>query len=227
MGALTKEVNVVMLATEDKTNLLQVDGHKNLVYDDYFAINSLGTYQHLYFTSDEEIKEGDWCYDSLRGCIWQKSDKITCNGEIYKKIIATTDPKLETAISCPDGIEGCMVAHYQRHPNIPQSFVESYVKNPVDKVELEYDEWVDQDTELKLVNNEVVVSDGFIKLGSIYENERKRREQRASILKVDIILPDEQKLYTREEVETLCGRAVMECVNYSGREIDKWLKDNL
>jgi hypothetical protein len=38
--------------------------------------------------SDEKIRNGDLCYDSLRKCITKKTDKITCNGEIYKKIIA-------------------------------------------------------------------------------------------------------------------------------------------
>ena len=50
---------------------------------------------HLYVLSDKEIENNDWCYDTLRNCFRRKSDKITCNGLIYKKIIATTDETLK------------------------------------------------------------------------------------------------------------------------------------
>ena len=51
--------------------------------------------QHLYILSDDEIKEGDWCYGLLKGNLklFQYKKKY---GEMLtpKKIIATTDSSL-------------------------------------------------------------------------------------------------------------------------------------
>jgi hypothetical protein len=58
MKTITKEVNVVMLATEDKTKL-RLTNHRitQYVFDRFPAKNALGNYQHLYILSDDEIKE--------------------------------------------------------------------------------------------------------------------------------------------------------------------------
>ena len=47
---------------------------------------------HLYVLSDDEIKEGDWCYDLKNNCILQA--KSSYEGMRIKKIIATTDTTL-------------------------------------------------------------------------------------------------------------------------------------
>jgi hypothetical protein len=122
-------------------------------------------------------------------------------------VLATTNPKL-TFLKEGDEYNG-----YNLIPQIPQSFIEDYVKNPVDKVELEYEKcgrlairhYEPQDYKLKLVNNEVMV------------------------------VESKPKLYTKEEVEKLCEKAYSDgenegYINYpmlKGGGQFKWLKENL
>ena len=95
--------------------------------------------QHLYFVSNDEIKEGDWviadyiespdgnripntlcrvssCYTESMGFLGKRNVGTNLEQQDFienaKKVIATTDKLL--------GL-----------PQIPQSFIESYVKNPV------------------------------------------------------------------------------------------------
>ena len=69
--------------------------------------------QHIYITSDEEIKEGDWYLDTVANVLF-KNDKIFLNGLGYKKIILTTDQDL-----IKDGVQA-----------IDDEFLEWFVKNP-------------------------------------------------------------------------------------------------
>jgi len=71
------------------------------------------TNQHIYITNNEEIKEGDWYYDTTVNEIF-KNDKIFLNGFGYKKIILTTDDLL-----IKDGVQA-----------IDDEFLEWFVKNP-------------------------------------------------------------------------------------------------
>lgn len=68
---------------------------------------------HIYITSDEEIKEGDWYLDTTVNVIF-KNDKLFLNGIGYKKIILTTDPTL-----IKDGVQV-----------IDDEFLKWFVKNP-------------------------------------------------------------------------------------------------
>ena len=78
--------------------------------------------QHIYITSDEEIKEGDWMYykhfgediickyDTLGG----QNTNVNEHKDYYKKIILTTDQDL-----IKDGVQA-----------IDDEFLEWFVKNP-------------------------------------------------------------------------------------------------
>lgn len=72
-------------------------------------------YFHLYFTSSEEIKEGDWYYSSILNQVLLKGT----SKDKHPKIVASTDPSL--------GL-----------PSIPQSFIKQYVagNGKIDKVRL-------------------------------------------------------------------------------------------
>ena len=74
-----------------------------------------GQNQHIYITSDEEIKEGDW-FISLYSNSIQRELKLdwTLNKDAYKKIILTTDQDLIN-----DGVQA-----------IDDEFLEWFVKNP-------------------------------------------------------------------------------------------------
>jgi hypothetical protein len=66
----------------------------------------------IYITSDEEIKEGDWCLNTLKNIIYKK-DNLPMD-IVWKKIILTTDQDL-----IADGVQA-----------IDDEFLEWFVKNP-------------------------------------------------------------------------------------------------
>ncbi len=84
------------------------------------------TYQNIYITSDEEIKEGDWCIN-----IYRDKNEIFKNinlesTKFVKKIILTTDQNL-----IKDGVQ-----------TIPDEFLEWFVKNPsCEEVEIILNDW--------------------------------------------------------------------------------------
>jgi hypothetical protein len=67
---------------------------------------------NIYITSDEEIKEGDWCIDD--GGIVKCTAHSGAMNHYYTKIILTTDQEL-----IKDGVQP-----------IPDEFLEWFVKNP-------------------------------------------------------------------------------------------------
>jgi hypothetical protein len=69
-------------------------------------------FQHIYITSDEEIKEGDWCL-GMDGIFQYKGKVNLPDVELPKKIILTTDPTL-----IEDGVQ-----------SIDDEFLEWFVKN--------------------------------------------------------------------------------------------------
>lgn len=78
----------------------------------YLKNNNLTSPQHLYIISDEEIKEGDWCYNKRHNKI-SKIDKnafnnvswVSDNLDIYSKIIASTDEELNLPLINQDFID--------------------------------------------------------------------------------------------------------------------------
>jgi len=90
-----KECNVVILSTKEKAPIKLL---RNTLYPlDYFEDSIRFDYQHLYITSDGEIKEGDWCIDLWNNKVIQM-DKATKDmldaGMLHNPhalIIATTD----------------------------------------------------------------------------------------------------------------------------------------
>ena len=61
---MKKQVKIVMLPTEKATRIEKVTDI--LRYSTYLIkSNALGIFQHLYFLSDDKIKEGDWYIDRL------------------------------------------------------------------------------------------------------------------------------------------------------------------
>ena len=123
MEANRKRVQVHMLPTEDKTSQIHLEKDtKELVYslhNLYYRANNYQT-QHLYFTTDEEIKEGDWMMNLNGDKIYQHFG----NGgdfEQWNKIIATTDPELEL-------------------PQPSQAFIKAYCEQGgFDEVDVEYE----------------------------------------------------------------------------------------
>lgn len=104
--------------------------------------------QHLYITSDDEIKEGDWYYTpskrSIEQCIKQLLIiKDSINDIVQLKILATTDKSL-TIKSEKAGENSCYNPLPQPSYRFIQSYIESYNKGNIlsNKEELDtFDNW--------------------------------------------------------------------------------------
>ena len=127
--------NIYILPT-DKFQNIKLSLFENKLYLGDIASTALP--QHIYITSDEEIKEGDWWLNLKTNdadkCT-HKSEVLLYNSEKYehiKKIILTTDQDL-----IKDGVQA-----------IPDDFLEWFVKNPnCGRVEVEnvYDKFLNGD----------------------------------------------------------------------------------
>ena len=124
-------VDVVMLATNEKSKLYISWNEMRFGAE----ITPTRDYQpyHLYFLSDEEIKEGDWVLETLNKVIFQVKGKSNdYKNSTFKKIIATTDRELR------NGGQVCKL------PQPSQLFLEKYVEeynkgNQIKKVMVEYE----------------------------------------------------------------------------------------
>jgi hypothetical protein len=96
---MNQKIQAVMLPTEDKSHIIN-DKLLGLQYNSIPLDNSLlYNPQHLYTTVSQDvepIKEGDWVYNSFYNEVYKfdKSIHFGTRSSNYKKIIATTDPKL-------------------------------------------------------------------------------------------------------------------------------------
>ena len=93
-----KKAKVVMLPTNKPSKLGDLATYKGkslakVIKEGVNFKNTTVQFWNLYIISDDEIKEGDWCYDLKNNCILQA--KSSYEGMRIKKIIATTDKSLE------------------------------------------------------------------------------------------------------------------------------------
>lgn len=137
-----KKTQVVMLPTNEKANLA-LNSNGKLALSNHSYNNSPNfTNQHLYFLSDEEIKEGDWF---ILGNNKDKPYQVGYCGFIPdrekgdRKVIATTDSSLRE--------HDDTVPYPKTRPALPQPsqdfikvFVEEYNKgNVIEEVDVEYE----------------------------------------------------------------------------------------
>ncbi|WP_296683636.1 hypothetical protein [Flavobacterium sp.] len=108
--------NIHILPTENPSRLIHNEINQLCYQSKKSAKNDRKWLQrkkfNIYITSDEEIKEGDWCWDVLQNKIYLVDDKITKS--FFKKIILTTDQDL-----IKDGVQA-----------IDDEFLEWFIKNP-------------------------------------------------------------------------------------------------
>ena len=126
--------NIHILPT-DKFQNIKLSLFENKLYLGDIASTALP--QHIYITSDEEIKEGDWCLfneSEVVKCTYSKNGEFLFSGPLtsssnhhfsyFKKIILTTDPDL-----IKDGVQA-----------IDDEFLEWFVKNPsCEKVKIDHE----------------------------------------------------------------------------------------
>lgn len=134
-----KKTKVVMLPTEKSSDII-LRTRDNVVHQRKYygtAWEDMGdVYQHLYFLSDDGIKEGDWCYDEYNKVVFQNNSSGTPGAS--KKIIATTDKSL--VVSKDTGIVGIEYNLPEPSEGFIQKFADSYNSgNPITEVMVEYD----------------------------------------------------------------------------------------
>jgi len=147
--------NVVMLPTKNKAAFFQSNGHPELLQiGDNRVKNPYWTGQHLYLTSDEEIKKGDFFINTSSKTIHQSNGTEIFDyrkgNQVNFKIIATTDEYLKLRIDNSIG-EYIDITNMQI-PQIPKSFVSEYVAGTIEKVLVAYEEDV-----IKLRGNNTVI----------------------------------------------------------------------
>lgn len=175
------------------------------------AVNCAETNFHLYFLSDEEIKEGDWMFHMLdeKPAQWN-GEEINPSVYGYKKIVATTDKLMLDEQST--FIYGYKAPLPQPSQSFIEYFVEEYNKgNVITEVEVEYEnEDMDFDpaepNDINWVKKLKINPDNTI-------NTKLKKES-----------------WSREEVIGLIKKFTKDTtVSYDiwQEEFDKWIKENL
>ena len=149
---------------------------------------------HLYFTTDEEIKEGDWMMNLNGDAIYQHFG----NGgdfEQWNKIIATTDPELEL-------------------PQPSQAFIKAYCEQGgFDEVDVEYVEMIT----CKLCNkSEEECSDNFTCEGNMIGEDILKVDPIHNTITTHRIV---EKMYSIDDIEAYCDKYPND--TELGREIRK------
>lgn len=129
-----------MLPTEDASCIAfhkLKEEEPGLFYSTKPSIEKAFDNQHLYFTTDEEIKKGDWYL--LGNTPRQSTGDLGKPDTKWLKIIASTDPKLTT---CKDGKDdkGFRTFELNIIPQPSQAFTKAYCEQGgIDEVDVEYE----------------------------------------------------------------------------------------
>ena len=127
---MVKKKNIHVLPT-DKPSRLTKNNLGKFIKLNGLQHQEVNENQHIYITSDEEIKEGDWFYDGDGElCKYTSDYVVNPNGwNDNKKIILTTDQDL-----IKDGVQ-----------KIADDFLEWFIKNPnCEKVEIRKEMYMPQ-----------------------------------------------------------------------------------
>ena len=212
-----KRAKVHRLPTEDITNIIMFNSelYLNNGYiedDDQYLLGdttsnshqepkSAFEFQHLYFTTDEEIKEGDWFINTNFQKIYQANSENSKNiiefgphPEI-RKIIATTDPKL--CIECTyKGDDKC-----KSLPQPSEAFIKAYCEQGgIDEVDVEYERV------------------------SAFEQRGLPSRLKINILKVD---PVHNTITTHRIVEKVYNKQDLLELTMGNSNIIDWIEENL
>ena len=204
---MKKLCNVVMLPTNEKAPLgflmgkLVIPNHLNVIQ-----------YQHLYITSDEEIKEGDWVvreyYPMTKGFTRSVEQFIRAKADFgdslsRKKIIATTDKSLTILVENKLwGQKG--MGTYNTLPQILESFIKAYIEaqGNIKEVLVEYEH-----------------KTGYTQDGLDY----KEKELTIKLRPDNTIIIHQAKTYTRDEIIKLLEKYEPDAPNKRA----KFIQDNL
>ena len=145
MESNRKRCKVVMLPTEDESGIYTFAADELIFNPQGECLHTRGN-QHLYFTTDEEIKpfEKCWVFDSEDNSVFyngrEENTKGLTHTNFFHKIIATTDPKLCIKLHKGEVVDKSYPSkfHY-RLPQPSQAFIEKYCKlGGIEYVDVEY-----------------------------------------------------------------------------------------
>ena len=143
-----KKCKVVMLPTNEKAIICDLAlSHNNVLNfaknEDWLVIYN-PIKQHLYITSDEEIKKDDWMYSKMDGYPTQWNEDLSESKNPkeygYNKIIATTDTSLKFGEDVPG------IIRFKALPQPSQQFIEKYIEEynkgrQITDIMVEYEEY--------------------------------------------------------------------------------------
>ena len=221
--------NVVMLPTNEKaTSSIMLGVMPNVaaltkdVLDDTHDWMKFGKPQHLYFLSDEEIKEdGDWIYKRKDGYETIQKATLPLNlTSVNKKIIATTDKNIRLLeIVKEDGnIEYPYITPF---PQPSQSFIEKFVEeynkgNVITEVMVEYENYYASGAlQPNLWQIKVAPKDNTIIIRKVKDSWNKEEVMRL-VLKM-------QYEYTKYKQDCHFGPNLREIAEWT----DEWLEQNI
>ena len=192
--------------------------------------------QHLYITTDEEIREGDYVIEDIGGVVYGPIDRESIV-ENPKKIILTTDPDL-----IADGVQA-----------IDEDFLQWFINNsscesiktlwtiPADKIEKEYRIEIPQE-EPKQEYNNLNYGGGFteedIKRNSIKKQETLEEaalnysiynEQINKAIQEAVKFGSkwmEERMYSEEEVKLLLDKVLIDHSDIVLADIPEWFENN-
>jgi hypothetical protein len=217
---------IVTLPTKDEAHVGIYTGGTNPIYTPMFPPSywdlSKIVYQHLYFTSDEEIKEGDWyihtgvthnerktyhnLYLSYKGTRKiEGKDNVFVDGMFVndcKKIIATTDKSLGLS-------------------QIPQDFIKEYCDaGGIDEVMVELEEF--------RIKKECGCKGMYYRCGCKDEYKNQIKTNPDNTINIRRI----KDSWSREEVVALIKKSKIDFPLHRGiqlleGELNKWIEKNL
>jgi hypothetical protein len=141
---MKKETHIILLPTEKATNIINDRDNLEFIPNKQIAstINSIVKGFHLYFLSDDEIKEEDWRYNThTKSLIFPNTNINSGLSEYDKKIIATTDESLNKVNITSKGTFGYQKIFCSRGlPRPSNEFLEKFCElGGADKALVEYE----------------------------------------------------------------------------------------
>jgi predicted transcriptional regulator len=217
MSTIKKECKVIMLDTKEKSKFGFLTQKGKEVFNQlcWYGGNELPNIidsinQHIYILSDDEIKNGEWCYDwSVEGRLCKYSKPPKHWSDTSKKIIATTNISL---IEESRLMRECYPATIGQ---ISDSFVKKYIESykndkPIEKVMVEYETF--NSHVIGLQRLKINTKDNTILISEVSEVKGSWTRVKGS--------------YTREEVIKLLYKSNLE-YNLTPNNIDNWIEKNL
>lgn len=228
-----KTCNLVMLPSNEKAHfgdiILTPDTKKLLIFRHR---NCTEVAQHLYITSDEEIKSKDWMYSKMDGhpIQWDGDLSETKNPKEYgySKIIATTNKSI-TVDGYDSSDEESIVKCYLPQPS--KEFIEAYIKayntrNSIKEVMVEYNEMlqVRHGVEWYDLPNQTQGND----INNIYQKVLRLKINPDNTINIKPI----KDSWNRSEVVELLIKALIYGNQYysdelGDKDVSNWIEENL